>query len=265
MSVSPQPPPLHVRAAFGAKDTEPELIDVGPVWRCGEIAFKPARHPAEATWVAKTLGELHVPDLRFGRPLRATDGRWVVGGWAGHKFIEGKAELRHDEMVGVSLRLHEATADLPKPRFLGARSDVFALADRIAWGEHDMPLDPDTGGRIFHELAGARSKTELRPQVVHGDLYGNVLFVGEAAPGIIDFTPYWRPVEWAAAVIVVDALAWGGADDGLLGRWSHLREWPQALLHALLFRLAVHSLHPRSTEASLRGLERAAKHIGQLL
>jgi uncharacterized protein (TIGR02569 family) len=215
--------------------------------------------------VAKTLGELHVPDLRFGRPLRATDGRWVVGGWAGHRFIEGRADPRHDEMVAVSLRLHDATAGLPKPRFINTRTDVFALADRLAWGENDITLDPDTGGRLFNELAAARTRTTLRPQVVHGDLYGNVLFVGAAAPGIIDFTPYWRPVEWAAAVVVVDALAWGGADEGILGRWSHLHEWPQALLHAALFRLAVHALHPRSTDASMHGLENAVKQISQLL
>ncbi len=99
---------------------------------------------------------------------------------------------------------------------------------------------------------------------MHGDLFGNVLFDGDAAPGLIDFTAYHRPAEWAAAVVVVDALAWGGADDGILRRWSHLPEWPQVLLHALLFRLAVHALHPHSTEQSLRGLERAAHQITEL-
>jgi len=265
VSAPQQPPPQHVRAAFGVRDIEPELVDIGPVWRCGEVALKPAADPAEAAWVARTLGELHVPELRFGRPLRSTDGRWVVGGWAGYRFIEGRAEPRHDEVVAVSFRLHEATAGLPRPRFLATRTTVFAMADRVAWNEHDTALPADMGGRLFNELAQARLPTALRPQVVHGDLFGNVLFVGDAAPGIIDFTPYWRPPQWAAAVIVVDALAWGGADEGILRRWSHVAEWPQSLLYAVLFRLAVHALHPRSTEASLTGLERAVKHIVKLL
>ena len=262
---TPQPPPPHVRAAFGARDVEPELIDAGPLWRCGDGAFKPASSPAEAAWVAKVLGELHVPDLRIGRPLRSTDGRWVVGGWAAYRFIEGHAEPRHDEVVSVSLRLHDALKDLPRPRFIDARQDVFAVADRVAAGEVDVPLNPELGGDRYAGLVGRRKPANLTRQVVHGDLFGNVLFVGSASPGLIDFTPHWRPPEWAAAVVVVDALAWGGADDGMIGRWSHLDEWPQMLLQALLFRLAVHALHPRSTQESLRGLERAAQAVEGLL
>jgi uncharacterized protein (TIGR02569 family) len=93
---------------------------------------------------------------------------------------------------------------------------------------------------------------------VHGDLYGTVLFAGTAAPGITDITPYWRPASWAAGVVVVDALSWGDADDGLIERWSPLPEWPQMLLRALMFRLAVHALHPRSTAAAFPGLARTA-------
>ena len=35
-------------------------------------------------------------------------------------------------------------------------------------------------------------------------------------------------------------------------------------LHALLFRLAVHALHPYSSEQSMRGLERAARLVTSL-
>ncbi|WP_173138871.1 TIGR02569 family protein [Kibdelosporangium persicum] len=262
---TPKPPPPHVRAAFGARDAEPELIDAGPMWRCGDGAFKPASSPAEAAWVAKAMGELHVPGLRIGRPLRSTDGRWVVGGWAAYRFIEGHAEPRHDEVISVSLTLHEALKGQPRPRFIDARQDVFAVADRVSSGELDVPLKPDRGGDLFAELQAKSKPTKLTKQVVHGDLFGNVLFVGEADPGLIDFRPYWRPPEWAAAVVVVDALAWGGADDGIIGRWSHLAEWPQTMLQALLFRLAVHALHPRSTAESLKGLARVAEQVDQLL
>ena len=266
--MSASPPPLHVRAAFGVKEIEPELLDTGPQWRCGELALRPATNPAEATWVAQTLDDLQVPELRIGRPVRASDGRWVVGGWAAFHHVDGRPEPRYDEVVAASLRLHKATADLRVPRFLAARTDVFAVADRVAagWGEpaEEARLDPAQGGRLFDVLAGTRKPLTVKSQVVHGDLFGNVLFDGDAAPGIADFTAYHRPAEWAAAVVVVDALAWGGADEGILRRWSHLPEWSQALLHALLFRLAVHAMHPHSTEQSLRGLERAAHQITEL-
>jgi len=204
--------------------------------------------------------------VRLARPLRSSDGRWVVAGWSATRFVAGRSEPRHDEVVAVSLRLHRATAGLPRPRFLANRSDVWALADGAAWGESDATLDEASGGALFRSLAAARKPVRgLRDQIVHGDLFGNVLFAGNAPPAIIDFSAYWRPPEWAAAVVVVDALAWGGADAGLIDRWAELAQWPQMLLRALLFRLAAHALHPRSTAESLAGLERAAGLVAGLL
>ena len=256
-------------AAFGVsvEDLEP-LHDIGggssgsgavPVWRGGEVVLKPVPGPAEAAWVAQTLDALQVDGVRVARPLRSSDGRWVVAGWSATRFVAGRTEPRHDEVVAVSLRLHRATASLPRPRFLANRTDVWAMADRAAWGEADPSLDGAKGGTLFDSLTGLRRPAPgLRDQIVHGDLFGNVLFAGSAPPAVIDFSAYWRPPEWAAAVVVVDALAWGGADDGLLDRWAELRQWPQALLRALLFRLAAHALYPRSTPASLTGLERVS-------
>ncbi|MDQ2584829.1 TIGR02569 family protein [Saccharothrix yanglingensis] len=264
-SSPPEPPPSHVRAAFGARDAEPELIDGGPAWRCGDAAIRPAGKPAEATWVAKTLDALDVDNLRVARPLRSTDGRYVVGGWAATKYLSGQAEPRHDEVVEVAVKLHQATAGLTRPRFLDTRTDLFATADRCAWDEEKTELAPDLGGRLFELYAAHRKPVTAKPQVVHGDLFGNVLFAGDAAPAIIDFTAYWRPGSYGAAVVAVDALAWGGADHGILGRWAHLEEWPQVVLRAVLFRLAVHALHPRSSVQSLTGLERAAARVVELL
>jgi uncharacterized protein (TIGR02569 family) len=235
------------------------------VWQCGEAALRPASNHAQAAWVAQTMETMTVEGLRIARPLRSTDGRWVVSGWAATRFVAGRAEPRHDEVISVAVRLHQATAGLPRPRFIDARKDVFALADRVAWGEDEVTLDPDLGGRLFEILAGFVRPITAKPQVVHGDLFGNVLFAGSAAPAIIDFVPYWRPAEWAAAVVVVDALAWGGADDEIVRRWMHLPDWPQAMLRALLFRLAVHALHPHSTTWSMRGLEHVSQQITELL
>ena len=55
------------------------------------------------------------------------------------------------------------------------------------------------------------------------------------------------------------------ADDGLIERWNALPEWPQMLLRALMFRLAVHALHPRSTAAAFPGLARTAALVRLLL
>jgi uncharacterized protein (TIGR02569 family) len=254
-----------VLAAFGAKDSVPELVGAGPQWRCDDVALRPVTNPAEASWVAQTLGELNVPDLRIGRPLRSSDGRYVVGGWVAFRYIPGSAEPRYDDVIAASLRLHKATADLPTPRFLATRVDVFAMADRAAAGLEEAPLNPSLGGRLFDVISGSRKPLGLRSQVVHGDLFGNVLFDGHAAPGIIDFTAFHRPPEWAAAVVVVDALAWGGADDELMKRWARLSEWPQMLLRALLYRLALHAQHPEASARTLAGLDRVARLVAPLL
>ena len=149
--------------------------------------------------------------------------------------------------------------------------DVFTAADRAAWEDrplHSLPpgapvsrARPTASGRsnCINQLAGLRKPTKSPSQLVHGDLYGTVLFAGTAAPGITDITPYWRPASWAAGVVVVDALAWGEADDGLIERWDALPEWPQMLLRALMFRLA------RARTASAldgRGVPRAGPDRG---
>ena len=95
--------------------------------------------------------------------------------------------------------------------------------------------------------------------------FGAVLFDDADVPALIDLVPAWRPKEWSAAVIVVDAVAWGGADEALIDRWSHLEDWSQMLLRAVLHRLALHAQHPDASTRTLAGLERAADLVGARL
>lgn len=269
-------PPSHVLAAFGLRETEPQQVWDGG-WRYGEIVLSGIADHARAAWSARVRETLFVDGLRLARPVRSTDGRYVVSGWRADTYVAGAPEARHDEVVSVGVRLHEVTATLERPRFLTQATvppwtevDVFTVADRAAWDDrplHNLPLGapeiPDTPDRtqsvdLLAQLAGLRRPTQAAPQLVHGDLYGTVLFAGSAAPGITDIAPYWRPAAWAAGVAVVDALAWGEADDELIERWSDLPEWPQMLLRALMFRLGVHVLHPRSTPEAFDGLLRTA-------
>jgi uncharacterized protein (TIGR02569 family) len=284
--VTVEPPPEHVLSAFGLSGVQP--IPLGAAWeggwRCGEVVLSMVAENARAAWSARVRETLFVDGVRLARPVRSTDGRYVVSGWRADTFVAGQPEPRHDEVVSAAVRLHEATGKLERPRFLTqgptapwADVDVFIAADRAAWEERPMQsvpaaaraASPTAEGQrsveLINQLAGLRRPTKSPNQLVDGDLYGTVLFAGTAAPGITDITPYWRPASWAAGVVVVDALSWGEADEGLIDRWNALPEWPQMLLRALMFRLAVHALHPRSTAAAFPGLARTAALVRLIL
>jgi uncharacterized protein (TIGR02569 family) len=242
-------------------------LNVGglPAWRCGDVLIRPVADNALASWSARVLDTLVVDGLVVARPLRSSDGRWVISGCSACQYLGGAAAPRYTETVAASLRLHAATASVRRPRLLDGRDDLVARADAAAWGERTINLAPEAGGSLFDRLASRRQQIRLSAQVVHGDLFGTLLFDGDAPPGLLDLVPFWRPVEWAAAVIVVDALAWGGAPDELIGEWVHLDAWNQVLLRALLFRLALHAQHPAATPESLSGLRHAAELIARRL
>ncbi len=262
-------PPDHVRSAFGVAGEVPHLLagGRGRSYRCGNVVLKPADDPAESSWLAGVFEQLWVPGVRVARPVRSSDGRWVVGGWTAHRHVAGRPAPRFAEVIDVGRRLHESLADLPRPRFLDDRDDLWSWADRVSWGDPAADTDrlgDGLGAAAFAALAAGRRPVDLRHQIVHGDLTGNVLFAGAAPPAVIDMTPYWRPAAWATAVVVVDAIAWGGADLGLaLGRPTD--QWRQVLRRALMFRLAVSLAHPASTAASVVGVMSAVEQLRPLL
>ncbi|MBY6365939.1 TIGR02569 family protein [Rhodococcoides corynebacterioides] len=279
-------PPQHVIGTFGLRGVDPVPLgdDWDGGWRLGDVVLSPVADHARGAWSAKVRETLEVEGVRLARPVRSTDGRYVVSGWRADTYIEGAPEPRHDEVVSLATRLHVATSALEKPRFLTqppvapwSDVDVFVAADRAAWepvpfrsaraGGAVEPTSPDgvRSVELIGRLATLRRPVHEPDQLVHGDLFGTVLFDGARAPGLTDITPYWRPAAWAAAVVVVDAVSWGGADDGLVGRWEDQPEWPQMLLRAIMFRLAVHALHPRSTAEAFPGLARTADLVRLLL
>lgn len=258
--------PPHVRSAFGMGDAEPRAVlwagrrawHSAPGSGRADVLVRPVADNAIAAWSASVLDGLTVDGLRLVQPVRASDGRWVVAGWAASRFVPGAVEPRHDAMMEVAVRLHAAIATQPRPRLLDDRDDLLSWCAAGAWGERRLNLDAGSGGLLYGELAPLRRPVRLSPQVVHAELFGSVLFDGDRAPALVDLVPAWRPAEWAAAVVAVDAVAWGGADDALLDRWAQLAEWPQMLLRAVLHRLALHAQHPEASAQSLRGLERVA-------
>ena len=123
-----------------------------------------------------------------------------------------------------------------RPTFLDLRTHAWARADRIAWGEE--PEADVAGAPFVANLLAARSAISDRAGIIHGDLTGNVLFDDSAAPAVIDFTAYWRPVQYSIAIVAVDATCFEGAPLSLLQTIDGSEQFAQHLVRALVFRIA---------------------------
>jgi uncharacterized protein (TIGR02569 family) len=233
-----------VLRAFGAAG-EPERLagGQGESWRVGDIVVKRVGLVAETEWVADVLeawpagGRVRVPG-----PVRAIDGSWVHAGWAAHRWLVGRDVLVPGEIGLVreaSDAFHAVTADLRRPAFLDVRYDPWSQGDRVAW-EGAEPEGSDPTRQLVREATAAYEPVAAAPQVVHGDIGGNVLVAQGLPPAVIDWPPYFRPAAFALAVAAVDAICWSGASVRLLHDWGDQPEWRQILLRAFVYRTATH-------------------------
>ena len=208
------PPPQHVLAAFGLSAHQPVLLagGQGQSWRAGPAVLKPLdQHVDAVAWQAETLAAIdHHHAFRVSLPLPTLDGRWVADGWTAWRFEPGHhAPGRWGEIIDVGNRYNAALAGTARPDWAHQRTDQWAIGDRVAWNE--LPAATYTGVPHLARLAAARRPIHATAQLIHGDLTGNVLFDDALPPLIIDLSPYWRPPQFAAAIVVIDALVFHAA------------------------------------------------------
>ncbi|MGH2633093.1 MAG: TIGR02569 family protein [Tepidiformaceae bacterium] len=240
---------MAVLNAFGLAGAPARLQGgQGDTWRLGDVVLKPCGDVDEAIWAAGVFATLEGPGFRVPRPRRAVDGQWLAAGWAAWQFIEGEHAGRNGgrwlETIAACETFHNALARIRRPAFLNRRTDAWSRADRMAWGESPLDVLPECES-LVRRLTALLQPLELPAQVVHGDFTANVLFAEGLPPGVIDFSPYWRPAGFAVGVIVADALTWGGADVSILDWAAHLPAFPQLLLRAELRRVLELDQHAR--------------------
>jgi len=233
----PFPPPA-VLAAFGVAGSRPVPLSggQGTSWFAGDVVFKPAGDDLEElAWRAQIFSQVPSAGFRLARPLRAADGSLGVDGWCATEYVTGTHEARRwPEIIAVGERFHAALYGVPRPSFLDQRSSPWAISDRVAWGE--IPAREFPHVRHLPVLVSALRPVITPSQLIHGDLTGNVLFDSLQPPAIIDFSPYWRPTAYASAIVIADALVWEGADRQILDAVTHIRDFGQYLVRALIFR-----------------------------
>jgi uncharacterized protein (TIGR02569 family) len=231
--------PAHVAAAFGVDQEVTALPGTeGRTYRGGNVVLRQGASGNHALWSMDVLDALHPVGFRVERPIRARTGQWIVAGWSAWTFLEGhSATPAHAaDVVAATWALHEALAAVPYASHLSVEA---GFADRVAWDDDPLPLSlPTQVDRPLRALAQLRRPvTGLRNQVIHGDLnQHNILVTPGQAPGFIDFSPYWRPAEFAAAI----AAYWLGPYQGnrvVLRHFSQVREFEQMLVRVAMRQL----------------------------
>lgn len=285
-------PPAAIRAGFQVSQATPvELGGAwGDGWRCDRAVLVPSEDRARATWTAQMMDRVRPAGVSVARPLRSTDGRYAVGGWTARGFLSGHRAPRFDETAASALRFNQALDQAmqgeARPAFLDTASrlsgsgtpgrdlsetELFAVAESAAWADDptdllmpvmDLTVVPrDDVAAAMEKATGLmllREEVTAPDQLVHGDALGCTVYDGYADPAIVDFVPAWRPTGWSVALLVVDAIAWANAEDGLLDRWSHLQDFDQLLLRAVMFRLFAHAAVPGTLAQSWPGLSRVS-------
>lgn len=234
----PEQVPAHVVAGFageqaGAPEPAGHAWDNG--WRIGGTVY--SRAGAHAGWSAKMREKLQVEGVRIARPVRSTDGRFVLAGWKANGWIDG-TPTRHrvDETVGAALRLADALTGLVGPPSDTIHDDdPFVRADRLAWEETDLLLEP----------------LDVPGQVGHADLLAATTYSGTQAPAVTDLVPFstLRPHGYTAALVIVDGLLADTVDEAVIDRFAHIPHLGQLLLRAHAYRRHINELHPRASPA----------------
>jgi uncharacterized protein (TIGR02569 family) len=241
-----RPPTSDVLAAFGAAG-RPAPLDGGQSssWVAGDLVLKPLDlSERELEWQAGVLASIRCSGFRVVHPRRGGNGSLVVDGWCAWERVEGRHEARRwAEIIAAGERFHAAIADVPRPAFIGQRTDPWAIGDRVAWG--DLPVSEFSHVKHLARLSAGMRPVRQPRQLIHGDLTGNVLFADDLPPAVIDFSPHWRPTGFAAAIVVGDALIWEGADAAILNAVGHIEQFDQLLLRALIYRAVTDRLFRR--------------------
>ncbi|QGI94442.1 hypothetical protein CEK26_007511 [Fusarium fujikuroi] len=261
-----QRPPPNVLDAFGV---EGSVIHVpggrGLCYRTSQgILLRPSDDDKESEYIATlcdSLLELDPIDYRVPRPMPASESpvRYVCDDWTAWEYLEGKAtpQGNFDILMRACRGFHADIVRLAteSPTFLSTRQNRFTEADLVTWGEKKLEdveeINSDVMATIqpfLDKLLKLRQplREKIKNQLIHGDLTGNVLFDPEnnSPPAIIDITLYWRPVDYAEAIIVADGLIWLNEDRKLVNMLGTDHTRIQLLVRALYWRCLCFAIDP---------------------
>jgi hypothetical protein len=228
--------------AFGVRAGElRRMPDGGHTWTDGRLFLKPAGYVPEHTWVCEVYSNWTATHVRVPEPVMPHgpgETGWSSDGWGAQLLVQGRNAnpAETGRIKETSDAFHACIRDLPRPGFMDNRADPWAFGDRLAWEDIEPEGDAETLA-LIERLRSYLAPVSARPQVIHGDILGNVMLADGHAPTVIDWPPYSRPAGLANAIAATDAVTFRGAPLSLLDDWSSGEEWNQLLVRALLYRL----------------------------
>lgn len=213
----------------------------GETWRAGFYVLKKTSNYDETLWSADLISHLPQDTLRIAKFKKTNQGEWMYDGWFVLEYLQGSHIEGHwEEKIRVCQELNTLLSNIDKPDFIDKKSDPWTIASKMAWSELPLKSDPRLSS-YTERIQRLLQPIKVKNQIVHGDLTGNMLFADGMAPGVIDFTPIWRPKQYALAILVMDAITWEGADESIFAFVSEEENMFQILLRAALFRTLVMS------------------------
>jgi uncharacterized protein (TIGR02569 family) len=236
-------PPKSVLHAFGLTG-EPVLLKggEGQSYRVGNTVLKPVYDEEQACWYAQVLGQINLNGVRINRPIRAQNEQWISQGWQAFEYLEGKsAKGRWEEKVEISRNFHQKLDHIQRPQFIGHRDNLWEQADLAVWQKKPLVFSPQIR-HITDRLTSILQPLNPTNQLIYGDMTGNIIFHPSLPPAVIDFSPYWRPAEYASAIIVVDAIVWENAKGELINAIKNTPQNNQLLIRAALWRIKTSEL-----------------------
>ncbi|KAF5019724.1 hypothetical protein F66182_8267 [Fusarium sp. NRRL 66182] len=248
--------PPSVMRAFGVA-TRPKRIEGGRglCFHAADTILRPSDDNQESDFVAemcKSITALKPTEYRLSFPLQTVHppSTYIYQGWTAWTFVSGEAAPKGKfEIILKTCRAftaHLGKLHCEKPEFLSTRQNRFTEADLVTWEEKTLDevdkISTDILSRIqptLQQLVALRKPLQnVKNQLIHGDLTGNILFDPMLPPGIIDITLYWRPAEYAEAIIVADGLMWLDQGRELLETYG-TDQMRMQLLHNQPFMLQV--------------------------
>lgn len=209
----------------------------GESYRAGEVVIKPVPHRDEYLWFAELFENNELLSRFYTRPVKSIDGNYIEHGYCATRFIPGKFLTdKMESKIEITREFCSLLKNIPKPSTMDSWVSPWTQAQDIAWKRVEIPDNlPDYCRHLIEKI----SELDLKSQIIHSDLAGNILFSGEN-PFIIDFSPGYYPAEYALAILIVDSIVWYSADISWL-KEIHEDDFIsyQLVLRAITFRVLV--------------------------